>query len=117
MTQYLGPSKERPSYVSKFVRAGERVFVTQPDDLETCHLSLAKEDGVYEEIVALRETNPQAVDGGHVFVEEGGMIFITGGSTSLHIPVRDVFRQARTKTREVFQRQNPDHTVFIDEAP
>lgn len=114
MVEYKGPDEAVGAYDAKFVRVGEHVSVTIPDDTSTPHVTLAREDGIFNEVVTAKVTNPEDVDGGFLMfskLKEGGSIRIIGSSRGLSIPT---VPEARIKTGELFQKLSPGYEVAAD---
>jgi hypothetical protein len=54
---------------SKFIRVGNEVYITNPDDLTTLHAQLAEMHKVLERIYDWKTGNKDEVDGGEIFVQ------------------------------------------------
>lgn len=111
MPPYSGPSKERESYDARFIRVEDKLYVSDPDEFVD-HKALAKGDCILEEITRLKVANPLEVDGGYLGVENGiKFIAVSGGSSSLGIPLERTRKEAREKTVIVFQRFSPGYKI------
>lgn len=107
MSIYERPDSTR-SYFSKFVRVGEVIAVTDPEDRTTSHESLAKKEGLLETVKKLIKENPDEVDGGFVDFDNSSSqkpyIVLDGTSSTLRVPRNE---NARRKTIEVFSAKTP----------
>lgn len=112
MPPYTGPSKERESYDARFIRVEDTLFVTDPTRSPE-HKTLAKEEGILEDIARLKIEKPSEVDGGYLTVENGfKFISLAGMSLSLDLPISEVKKEARSKTVVVFQRLTPGYEII-----
>lgn len=66
MALYLGPNNGVKYYVCKFVRVGEDIFVTEPNDLDTTHSELAEAGGVRETILKFMYIDQDKFDAGQM---------------------------------------------------
>jgi hypothetical protein len=109
MPPYTGPNKENPFYRSKFVRTGETIVVTNPNDIFTRHDALASQEGLTETVHESREANPDEVDAGILAVSaDQNKILVTGDSSMLSLPVS---KNARARSIEVFKAQSEGWNV------
>lgn len=114
MPPYRGP-EGTSFYMSKFIRVGDKLFVTQPDDLSTPHDIFAIREGIFEIVTKLREENPSAVDGGYFDVSPKVQeIHIIDESSRLRIPISEA---ARAITIVEFTKQSSGYEVTPTSVP
>ncbi len=105
------PKYERPQpesdFCSKFIRVGDVMVVTLPDDISTLHDSLAEEEGVLEDVRRKKLEEPSEVDAGQFSVFRGE-IRVYGESSKLGLPLCE---DARIKSGVIFQTQSPGFEV------
>lgn len=77
--------KDHRNFEAKFIRVGNEVYITEPNDLATLHKELAEKEKVYERIEFFRVQDKDMVDGGLIFVN-GRTVQIGSASSSLSIP-------------------------------
>lgn len=94
-------------FESKFLRVGNEIYITEPDDLETFHYQLAEKHEVLERIKDWKTGNKDEVDGGRIFVD-GMVIRIGANSTSLGLPLT---QKARDITVQKLKRKNPKFSI------
>lgn len=99
--------EENGEFESKFLRAGNEVYVTEADDLKTLHIELAGRDKVLDRIEHLIMESKDEVDGGIIFVS-GKIIQIGSHSTSLSLPIT---KKARKETLQKLKQQFPDYNI------
>ena len=110
--EFEGPFLEKQFYISKFVRAGEKVYVTKPNDQKTFHSELAESDGIAETIRRLRIEDPVNVDGGYITVDNvDKYIIIDRISPSLDLPISKTAEEARRLTGESVRILAPEYSV------
>jgi hypothetical protein len=95
------------NFQSKFIRIGNDVYITEPDDLKTLHVDLAKSHNIEERIEFLKNNNPNEVDGGLIFIQST-MIRIGSASSSLGVPLTN---EARAITLEKLKKRIPKYSV------
>lgn len=106
MTRYEAP-KENMYYDAKFIRLGDRLFTTRPNDLDTPHAALAFSDGVLDEMNSTITSDPDTVDAGFYHVctlQKKNDITVAGNSMGFDLPKTS---KARELTITVFQEQSP----------
>ena len=104
------------NFRSKFLRVRSNFYMTPPNITDISHIDLAKQDGIYEEIMKLKEEDPVQVDGGYVNVEYTvtvNNIDFTGTSNGFEIPAEGVVYATRVTTQREAQEQNPDFEIGI----
>jgi hypothetical protein len=116
MTIFQKPETNLPQYRSKFLRVGEEIHVSKPDDLIKAHGDLADEDDIVVDLFEAYFADPSTVDGGFIKVtttepEKAIEVF---GSTDLLSMSKGT--EARAKTGEVFKQLTPDYEVFSELA-
>lgn len=94
-------------FESKFIRVGNDVYITDPDDIATLHYQLAEKHKISERIEQLKEQQKDEVDGGLIFIS-GRIIRIGAASDSLGIPVTE---RARRVTLQKLIKQMPDFNI------
>lgn len=99
MPPYSESRERKPSW---FVRAGNRICVTTAGDTSISHTELAQQDGIADQVEALRRQDPVQLDAGVVQVKHG-VPEIEGESGNIKLPVPSVAREARARTAIVFQ--------------
>ena len=105
--------QQEEKYMYKFVRVGEKIYVTEPMDVFTSHRDLAREDGVIIELERLKREEPSSVDGGMLYPNATTKeISAESSSFTLGVPVTP---EGRIITRDVLQAKLPDYTVTIKE--
>lgn len=92
---------------SKFIRVGNEVYITNPDDLTTLHVQLAEMHKVLDRILDWKSGNKDEVDGGEIFVQ-GKVIRIGAQSTSLGLPLT---QNARDITVRKLKKKNPKFSI------
>lgn len=92
---------------SKFVRLGNEIYVTSPNDLTTFHYQLAEEHKIKDKILNLKEQNPDEVDGGIIHVS-GKIIRFSSASSSLGIPLT---KKARALTIQKLEDRFPTYSI------
>jgi hypothetical protein len=92
---------------SKFIRVGNEVYITQPNDLTTFHSQLAELHKVLERINDWKTGNKDEVDGGEIFVN-GMVIRIGAHSEGLGLPLT---QKARDITVRKLKRRNPKFSI------
>ncbi len=95
------------NFQSKFVRVGNEIHVTEPDDLSTIHMDMAEKDKILQRALDLKQQNPDDVDGGIIFVS-GRTIQVGSASTSLSVPIT---QRARDLTIQKLKRRRPDYNI------
>jgi len=111
MTRYEAPKGEDLLYQCKFLRVGDDLFVTEPDNLDTRHDALAMQDGVSDQVKAFQRSEPDSLDAGVLKVSTAygeHKLSICGESSRLCVYETPVVRQ---KTMEVFETQSPGFTI------
>jgi len=94
-------------FQSKFIRVGNDVFITNPDDLTTLHIQLAELHKVLDRIYDSKTGNKDEVDGGEIFVDRK-VIRIGSHSTSLGLPLT---QKARDITVQKLKKRNPKFSI------
>jgi hypothetical protein len=94
-------------FQSKFIRVGNEVYITSPNDLMTLHIQLAEMHKVLDRIYDWKSGNKDEVDGGEIFVD-GMVIRIGSHSTSLGLPLT---QKARDITVRKLKRKNPKFSI------
>lgn len=111
MPPYSGPSKERSTYHTRFIRVENRLYTGEPDDESVTHKELAKQDGLLETIQRLKKENPREVDAGR-YIVSGNDIVVTGDSLTLGIPDEFVETEVRNKTVVLFENHSPGCNII-----
>lgn len=113
--EFNKPSEENHVSVSIFVRVADKIHVNGPNDCITKHSILASQDGILNEIDALKENDPTALDAGMVSVFSAiRKIKINFNSDTLGLPVPKYFDEAREATVETFKNKLPDFEIVTD---
>lgn len=99
--------KTHTNFEAKFLRVGNEVYLTEPNDLKTLHVELAVKEKVDERIEFFKTQTPDMVDGGLVFVT-GRSIQIGSASSSLSIPITV---KARKETVKKIKDMYPEFSV------
>jgi hypothetical protein len=99
--------KTHINFESKFVRVGNEVYITEPNDLKTLHRELAERDKVYERIEFFKAQDKDMIDGGLIFVGSK-TIQIGSASSSLSIPETN---KARRETVKKIKDMYPEFSV------
>lgn len=99
--------KTHINFEAKFIRVGNEVYITEPNDLKTLHVELAEKDKVLERIEFFKEQDVDRIDGGIIFVG-GRTIQIGSASSSLSIP-QSV--KARRETVKKIKDMYPEFSV------
>ena len=94
-------------FESKFVRIGNDIYITDPDDLQTLHIQLAEKHNILERVNFLKSNNRDEVDGGIIFFSPG-VIRIGSASTSLSIPLTN---KAREITLVKLKKRMPKYSI------
>ncbi len=94
-------------FESKFIRVGNEVYITDPDDVTTPHYKLAEKHKISERIEQLKEQQKDEVDGGLIFIT-GRIIRIGAASETLEIPLSE---RARKITIQKLVKQMPDFNI------
>ncbi len=94
-------------FQSKFIRVGNEIYITQPNDLTTLHIQLAEMHKVLDRIYDWKTGNKNEVDGGEIFVE-GKVIRFGYHSTSLGLPLT---QKARDITVQRLKKRNPSFSI------
>jgi hypothetical protein len=92
---------------SKFIRVGNEVYITNPDDLTTLHAQLAEMHKVLDRIYDWKTGNKDEVDGGEIFVQ-GMVIRIGAHSEGLGLPLT---QKARDITVRKLKKKNPKFSI------
>ncbi len=87
---------EHKHFEAKFIRVGNEVYITEPNDLKTLHIELAEKEKVLERINYFKLQDADMVDGGIVFVG-GRSVQIGSASSSLSIPMSVKARRETVK--------------------
>jgi hypothetical protein len=98
---------EDDSFQSKFLRLGNDIYITEPNDLKTYHKELAEKDKILEKVEYLISNNPDEIDGGIIFIR-GKIISIGMTSSGFQIPKTE---RARRLTVQRLQKQNPQFSI------
>lgn len=94
-------------FQSKFIRIGNEVYITSPNDLTTLHSQLAEQHKVLDRIYDWKTGNKNEVDGGEVFVE-GKVIRFGSHSSGLGLPLT---QKARDITVQRLKKRNPSFSI------
>ncbi len=92
-TRYL---KEHTNFESKFLRVGNEVYITLPNDVKTFHSQLAETEKVSDRIEFFRKNDHNSIDGGRIFVY-GRTIQVGSASTTLSLPLTSKARRETVK--------------------
>ncbi len=114
MPHFIGPSKETPSYYTRFIRVEKRIYVPDPPDDTTTHARLAMIDKLHQRIEKLKGTKPEALDAGFIFHSNrstGNELFLDGNSSTMELPVNSVREKAREITNSLIARLSPECVV------
>ncbi len=95
------------SFESKFVRVGNDLYITDPNDLTTLHIQLAEKHKILERIYFMKENNQDEIDGGIIFFTPG-VIRIGSASTSLSIPLT---KKARFITLDKLKKRMQRYSI------
>jgi hypothetical protein len=88
--------KEHTNFESKFLRVGNEIYITQPNDVKTFHVDLAKIEKVLDRIEFFRRDDQDSIDGGRIFVY-GRTIQIGSASSTLSLPLTQKARRETVK--------------------
>jgi hypothetical protein len=95
----------------EFVRVKDTIAITNPGDVKVNHKTLAKNNGLLEEVERLIKENPDEADGGSgIFarLSEKFTITLKDRSHTLDIPTSN---EARQRTIELFRKKTPGWEV------
>ncbi len=95
------------SFESKFIRVGNDVYLTDPNDLRTMHVELAVKHKVLERVDYLKSNNPDEIDGGIIFFTPG-VVRVGSASTSLSVPLTN---RARMITLDKLKKRMQRYSV------
>lgn len=115
MAEFLCVTNSEIDYRSKFIRLGERVYVTDPNETTTLHSELAQRDGIMDEINELVKTDAKSLDFGFLSAKgfgRGKEIVISGSTISIEVS-RSTREEAREITGEIIEKMCPDFKVHI----
>ncbi len=88
--------KTHTNFESKFLRVGNEVYITDPNDISTFHIELAEKEKVLERIEFFRKGDKDSIDGGRVFVT-GRTVQIGSASSTLSLPLTNKARRETVK--------------------
>lgn len=88
--------REHTNFESKFLRVGNEIYLTEPNDIKTAHFELAEKEKVADRIEFFRKNDKDMVDGGRVFVY-GRSIQIGSASSTLSLPITQKARRETVK--------------------
>src|SRR3954470_22553288 len=88
--------KEHTNFESKFLRVGNEVYLTAPNDVKTFHFELAEKEKVADRIEFFRKNDKDAIDGGRIFVY-GRTVQVGSASTTLSLPLTPKARKETVK--------------------
>ncbi len=104
-------AKDGNMFVSKFIRVGDRIFTTEPDDRNTRHDDLAQEQGVLDQIAQLKGQESADIDAGQVMFTPPNKLIFRLDSTHLNLPVKGLEDQARQGTVQTAKKLFPSFEV------
>ncbi len=108
MPPYTSPEKGS-HFTSKFVRIGETIITTEPDDIKTRHNDLARAEGILDRLTSETERKGKDADAdAGQYTVFGKRILISAVSHNLDLPLSS---QARDKSVTVFQAQSEGFEV------
>ena len=99
--------KEHTNFESKFLRVGNEVYITEPNDVKTFHIELAEKEKVLERIEFFRKGEKDAIDGGRIFVF-GRTVQVGSASSTLSLPLTN---KARRETVNKIKDMYPEFLV------
>lgn len=117
--EYEPPRDRLLTTDGKFIRVGERVYVSDPKKTQL-HDDVAREDELDGEIEKLKGEVPIEVDAGFITVspvnvtDGGWIITLAGNSILLRLPIEPFAEQSRLRTKEVIQQLSPQCDVELD---
>lgn len=94
------------NFQSKFLRLGNDIYITEPDDLQTLHRELAEKDKILEKVEYLIGNNPDEIDGGIIFIR-GKIVAVGLNSSGFNIPKTE---RARKLTLTRLSKQYPTYS-------
>lgn len=94
-------------FQSNFIRIGNDVYITDPDDLSTTHKELAIKHAILERVEFLKSNNPTEVDGGMLFMN-GTILRLGAEAVTLDVPLT---KQSRTTTVEKLKKRIPKYSI------
>lgn len=115
MTEFLCFSNGEVDHRSKFIRIGERIFVTEPNETRILHSELADQENVLEEINGLLKTDAESLDFGFITTRAYSQfreILISGSTISIEVS-RESREEARKITGDIIEKMCPDFKVHI----
>lgn len=105
-------AKEGNRFKAKFVRVKDKIYTTEPDDLDTPHDDLVQQHGVSKQIAELKNNHPADVDAGLVMFFPPNILKFLLYSLKLGLPIKSVEDQARQGTVQIAQRNFP--TLIVE---
>lgn len=95
------------NFQCKFIRVGNEVHISEPGDIDTLHIQLAKKDKILERVENLKRETADEVDGGILFIQ-GHVIQVGSSSATLSVPLTD---RARKITLQKLKHKNPEFHI------
>lgn len=99
------------SFSSRFFRAKGKIYTSEPNDLDTEHLTLINALGLFDEVKALVAKNPTYFDAGLVNFTPPDTLQFFSVSLALKWPNKNNIKAVRGETVETAKHLFPEYDI------